>query len=103
MALPLGLDLEMRPAPCALAASRRWDMRRSWMAWVNRRLPLDGHRFRATDADWERGQGSEVAGPIGAILLLLTGRPAALSRLSGEGAETLRAQLDSGSSGPPRG
>ena len=83
---PLGLDLEMRPAPCALAASRRWDTRGSWMAWVNRRLPLDGHRFRATDTDWERGHGPEVAGPIGAILLLITGRPVALSRLDGDGA-----------------
>ena len=91
IALPLGLDLEMRPAPCALAATRRWDMRHSWMASVNRRLPLDDHRLRATDTEWERGRGSEVAGPIGAILLLLTGRPAALARLSGEGADVLRA------------
>jgi uncharacterized protein (TIGR03083 family) len=92
---PLGLDLEMRPAPCALAASRRWDTRGSWMAWVNRRLPLDGHRFRATDTDWERGHGPEVAGPIGAILLLITGRPVALSRLDGDGAQSLRARLGS--------
>ena len=91
IAVPLGLDLEMRPAPCALAASRRWDTRRTWMAWVNRRLPLDDHRFRATDADWERGHGSEVAGPIGAILLLITGRTTALERLTGEGADALRA------------
>jgi len=91
IAVPLGLDLEMRPAPCALAASRRWDTRGTWMAWVNRRLPLDDHRLRATDVDWERGSGSEVAGPIGAILLLLTGRPAALTHLTGEGADALRA------------
>jgi uncharacterized protein (TIGR03083 family) len=99
IAVPLGLDLEMRPAPCALAASRRWDTRKTWLAWVNRRLPLDDHRFRATDVDWERGRGSEVAGPVGAILLLLTGRPVALDRLTGEGAESLRARLDSTSTG----
>ena len=58
---------------------------------MNRRLPLDDHRLRATDVDWERGRGSEVAGPIGAILLLLTGRPAALTQLTGEGADALRA------------
>ncbi len=91
IAVPLGLDLEMRPAPCALAASRRWDTRGSWMAWVNRRLPLDDHRFRATDVHWERGHGSEVTGPIGAILLVLTGRTAGLARLTGEGADVLRA------------
>ncbi|HET7822356.1 MAG TPA: maleylpyruvate isomerase family mycothiol-dependent enzyme [Ornithinibacter sp.] len=91
IALPLGLDLEMRPGPCALAATRRWDTRRTWLARVNRRLPLDAHTFRATDADWERGRGSEVVGPIGAILLLLTGRTAALDRLTGEGVDALRA------------
>ena len=91
VAIPLGSDLEMRPAPCALAATRRWDTRHGWMAWVNRRLPLDDHRFRATDADWERGRGTAVEGPIGAILLLLTGRIIALDRLTGEGAEALHA------------
>ncbi len=91
IAVPLAVDLEMRPGPCALAATRRWDTRRTWMAWVNDRLPLDDHRFRATDVDWERGRGTEVVGPIGAILLVLTGRPAALARLSGEGADVLRA------------
>jgi uncharacterized protein (TIGR03083 family) len=98
IAVPLGLDLEMRPGPCALAATRRWHTRHGWMAWVNRRLPLDEHSFRATDIEWQRGHGPEVAGPIGAILLLLTGRPAALSRLSGDGARSLRRELAS----PPR-
>lgn len=94
IALPLGLGLEMSPGPCVLAATRRWDMRRSWMAWVNRRLPLDDLTLRATDVDWQRGGGPEVVGPIGAILLLLTGRPAALSQLGGDGARSLHAQLD---------
>ena len=49
-------------------------------------LPLDGYRLTATDADWTRGQGPDVAGPIGALLLLLTGREAALDQLAGEGA-----------------
>ena len=90
IAVPLGLHLEMRPAPCALAATRRWDTRGTWLAWVNRRLPLDDHRLRATDIPWERGEGSLVEGPIGAILLLLTGRPSALDRLAGPGADALR-------------
>ncbi len=93
IAVPLGLDLEMRPGPCALAATRRWAMRGSWMARVNRRLPLADHSFRATDVDWARGTGTPVEGPIGAILLLLTGRPAALDRLTGEGADALRSAI----------
>ncbi len=91
IAVPLDLELEMRPEASALAATRRWDMRGTWMATVSRPLPLEGYRLTATDADWTRGQGPEVAGPIGALLLLLTGRSAALSQLSGRGADALRA------------
>ncbi|HEX6248545.1 MAG TPA: maleylpyruvate isomerase family mycothiol-dependent enzyme, partial [Nocardioidaceae bacterium] len=82
VAIPLGLDLTMRPTASALAATRRWDTRGTWLAWVNARLPLDGYRLTATDTDWTRGQGPEVAGPIGALLLLLTGRSAALEQLT---------------------
>ena len=57
---------------------------------VFRRLPLDGYRLTATDTDWTRGHGPEIAGPIGALLLLLTGREAALEQLTGEGADALR-------------
>ena len=57
---------------------------------VFRRLPLEGYRLTATDIDWTRGQGPEVAGPIGALLLLLTGRDAALEQLTGKGADSLR-------------
>jgi uncharacterized protein (TIGR03083 family) len=90
IAIPLGVDVPMRPSLCALAASRRWDTRDTWLASVNRRLPWASCRLTATDADWSRGQGPEVTGPIGAILLLLTGRTAALEQLAGEGANALR-------------
>ena len=90
IAIPLGVDLPMRPSLSALAASRRWDTRETWLATVNRQLPWANYRLNATDTDWRRGQGPEVAGPIGAILLLLTGRTAALEQLAGEGANTLR-------------
>lgn len=93
IAVPLGLHLTMRPAPSALAATRRWDTRRTWLARVFRRLPLDGYRLTATDTDWTRGQGPDVAGPAGALLLLLTGRTAALDQLTGEGAEALRSDV----------
>ena len=90
IAIPLGVDVPMRPSLCALAASRRWDTRDTWLASVNRRLPWTNCRLSATDTDWSRGQGPEVTGPIGAILLLLTGRTAALEQLAGEGANALR-------------
>ena len=90
IAIPLDLDLPMRPSLSALAATRRWDTRNTWLATVNRQLPLDPYQLRATDTDWSRGQGPDVTGPIGAILLLLTGRPAALDQLAGQGADALR-------------
>lgn len=99
IAIPLGLDLAMRPTSCSLAATRRWDTRRGWLSTVFRRLPLEGYRLTATDADWTRGEGLEIAGPIGAILLLLTGRDVALERVTGDGADALRSLLAS----PPPG
>lgn len=90
IAVPLGLDLTMDPTASALAATRRWDTRGTWLAIVFRKLPLEDYRFTATDADWTRGHGPQVEGPIGALLLLLTGRTAALAQLSGPGADALR-------------
>lgn len=90
IAVPLDLELEMSATASETAATRRWDTRRGWMSTVFRRLPLDGYRLTATDADWARGSGPDVVGPVGALLLLLTGRPAALDRLTGAGAAALR-------------
>lgn len=93
IAVPLGLPLALEPGPGALAATRRWGTRDTWLASVNHRLPLEGCRLRATDTDWSRGEGLEVSGPVGAILLLLTGRSAALARLEGPGADALRSAV----------
>lgn len=90
IAIPLGLDLPLRPTAGALAATRRWDTRASWLATVFDRVPLAGYRLTATDINWVRGRGPEITGPIGALLLLLTGRTAALVRLTGDGAIALR-------------
>lgn len=90
IAIPLGVDLPMRPTACALAATRRWDTQHSWLATVFEHIPLTGYRLAATDTNWTRGQGSEISGPISALLLLLTGRSAALAHLTGEGADALR-------------
>jgi uncharacterized protein (TIGR03083 family) len=92
IAVLLGLDLEMPTPATAVAASRVWDCRGTWLATVLRQLPVEGYRLTATDIDWSRGTGPEVAGPVGALLLLLTGRPVALERVSGPGADRLRGQ-----------
>ena len=93
IAIPLGLDLPMRPTAGALAATRRWDTRQTWLATVNHHIPLEGYRLIATDTDWARGQGLDVGGPISALLLLITGRSAALAQLTGDGADALRSAV----------
>jgi len=96
IAIPLGIDLGMEATVSVLAATRRWDTRGTWLASVNRQLPLDRYTLTATDTRWSRGRGPDIAGPIGAILLLLTGRVAALDRLTGQGAVDLRAEIAHG-------
>ncbi|CQD05935.1 hypothetical protein BN000_01171 [Mycobacterium europaeum] len=54
---------------------------------------IRGLRLRATDADWEHGHGPEVTGPGEALLMAMTGRPAALADLAGPGLQTLAARL----------
>jgi uncharacterized protein (TIGR03083 family) len=98
IALPLGIDLVMRPTGAVIAADRIWATRHSWLGSVNRHLPIDGHRLVATDADWSAGTGAEIAGPVSALVLLLTGRAVALDRLHGPGAAAVRDRLS-----PPAG
>ncbi len=52
-----------------------------------------GFRLIATDMDWAVGDGPEVQGPIGALLLVGAGRLVALPQLSGPGAPALTARL----------
>ena len=87
IALPLGRTLAMPPRLAALAADRVW----SHGAMFHTRRRLAGYRFVADDIEWAAGAGREVRGSIGALLLLLTGRPAALDRLTGPGVPALRA------------
>jgi hypothetical protein len=54
------------------------------------RRRLRGLHLSATDISWTAGAGAKVEGPIFALLLLLTGRYAALDRLSGPGLPQLR-------------
>lgn len=93
IAVPLEIELTMDPVGSEMAAGRIWDNRGTWLARMLRDLPLDGYRFVATDVDWERGEGPEVRGPIGQLLLLLCGRPVALPHLEGSGADQLRTRV----------
>jgi uncharacterized protein (TIGR03083 family) len=89
IAIPLGRS---RPMPVA-AADRVWPSLFPWRA----ERKLNGFRLAATDCSWSAGDGLLVEGPIGAILLLLTGRQAGVARLSGPGAR----ELSTGSGASP--
>src|SRR6478609_124447 len=93
IAIPLHRDLEMPTAAAAVVATKVWTQRRSRKARVFHDVPIGGFRLTATDAPWSVGDGPDIQGPIATILLLLTGRTAALPRLSGAGADSLRSQM----------
>jgi uncharacterized protein (TIGR03083 family) len=86
IAVPLGRTLPMPVEAAAAGATRVWRM-----GWPFRaRRHLRGVSLTATDTTWSAGTGPEVAGPVEALLLLLTGRTAtALPRLTGEGVKRL--------------
>ncbi|MFC7623848.1 maleylpyruvate isomerase family mycothiol-dependent enzyme [Microlunatus sp. GCM10028923] len=91
IAVPLDRELDLPPATAARAASRAWSYGARGKAAVFARIPVSGYRLVATDTEWERGDGPEIRGPIAALLLLITGRRAGLTRLVGPGADRLRA------------
>lgn len=51
-----------------------------------------GLSLHATDTDWSSGSGPEVEGPMLSLVLMITGRKAALDDLTGDGVSTLRAR-----------
>jgi uncharacterized protein (TIGR03083 family) len=89
IALPLGRPMTTSPGLAVLAADRVWSSPRMFHA----RKKLAGYRLVADDAWWSAGDGQEVGGPVSALLLLLTGRPAALPLLTGPGIQGLRQAL----------
>ena len=88
VALPLG---RQRPIPleaAVVSADHMWQM--GFPFYTQKRLR--GMRLIATDVDWSAGKGAEVRGPIGALLLLLTGRTATVPQLTGDGVPALLAR-----------
>jgi uncharacterized protein (TIGR03083 family) len=89
IAIPLGIERTMPVDAARAGVERVWTM--GWPFGVKR--DLKRFRYTATDVDWSAGAGPEVTGPIDALLLALTGRPAALARLSGPGVAALTDQV----------
>ncbi len=85
IARPIGRPYPM-PADAAVAAAE-YIWRRSFPFRAQRRLR--GYELVATDAPWRAGVGVRVEGPISALLLLVSGRFAALADLDGPGATEL--------------
>ncbi|MGO4596785.1 maleylpyruvate isomerase family mycothiol-dependent enzyme [Terrabacter sp. 2RAF25] len=90
MAIPLGIDVDMRPTAAGIAVDHIWATRHGWTGSVFRQLPLDGYHLAATDTDWSVGSGPEITGPAAGLLLLVTGRRAGLALLDGDGAAQLK-------------
>ncbi|WP_067827782.1 maleylpyruvate isomerase family mycothiol-dependent enzyme [Nocardia inohanensis] len=103
IAIPLGRTLPVAPEAAAAAADRAVQVGRP--VWDKHRL--DGLRLVATDTGWSHGSGAEIRGPMLALLLLITCRPAGFAQVSGPGVEILRARLQPAPAGsdapPPRG
>jgi uncharacterized protein (TIGR03083 family) len=93
IAIPLNLDLEIPADAAAEAAVRVRALDGTRKNRVFRDIALRDFRVIATDCTWSAGEGPEIRGPISALLLLLTGRPAGLAAVTGPGADVLRRQL----------
>ena len=97
IAIPLHPDHAMPAEAFRAAADRVW--RRAFPFRARSRLA--GLRLRATDTDWAVGEraaagglgGPVVEGTMADLLLLLTGRPVVLPRLTGPGVELLRERV----------
>ena len=75
---PLGIDHPMPPEAAAVAADRARLLRMT-------RRRHRGLRLVASDADWARGDGEVVEGPMEELFMLCTGREPRWERLSGTG------------------
>ncbi|MFI0371424.1 maleylpyruvate isomerase family mycothiol-dependent enzyme [Actinomadura sp. 1N219] len=91
IAIPLGLRHDVPSHAAAVAAGRVLSMR--WPRPLPSVRKVAGFRLVATDMPWSVGRGPEVRATMAALLLVCAGRAAALSEVSGPGAEELAARL----------
>jgi hypothetical protein len=75
---PPGRELSVPPQAAAVAMARVWNS--GWPFRAKKRLR--GLQLSGTDSAWSAGDGPEIRGTSGALLLLLTGRQAALPLLA---------------------
>ena len=99
IARPLGRQHPMPVDAAVVATDHIWNSGFPFRA--QRRLR--GLELVATDAPWRGGAGDRVEGPISALLLLVSGRPAALAELSGPGAAGHAARFPDGTGPDPAG
>jgi uncharacterized protein (TIGR03083 family) len=59
---------------------------------IGSRKRVAGLALKATDDDWQHGEGEAVEGPLLSLLLAMTGRAAACDDLVGPGVATLRSR-----------
>lgn len=71
---PLGLEVTLPPDAAVAVAERIWGQ--GFPHHARKRLP--GRRLVATDADLDLGEGTVTEAPVADLLLILTGREAAL-------------------------
>jgi uncharacterized protein (TIGR03083 family) len=86
---PLGIDAPVDPD----AANACLAMYTKASFPVGGRKRIAGLRLVSTDTGWSYGDGPEVSGPAMSLLLAMTGRPAGLDDLSGDGARRLGQRL----------
>lgn len=101
IAIPLGRTLPVTPEAAAAGADRAVEV--ALPLWKRHRL--DGLHLVATDTEWTHGSGAEIRGPMLALLLLITCRPAGFDGVTGPGTEILAARLrpaPARSDSPPR-
>jgi uncharacterized protein (TIGR03083 family) len=89
----LGRSYPTPPEPARVAVDRVWTMGFPFRA----RRRFAGLQLVATDIDWEVGAGTRAEAPIGAWLLLLTGRPAALPELNAPAASLVASRFPTAS------
>src|SRR3954451_15506871 len=89
MPRPLGRSYPMPVEAASVAGDRVWSMTFPFRA----RRRFAGLHLVATDTAWQVGSGTRVEGPIAALLLLLTGRPAGLADLTGPGADAVASRF----------
>jgi uncharacterized protein (TIGR03083 family) len=81
------LDLKHETPEAAMVALADGWKRSNLLIGAKRRIA--GLRLRASDVEWEHGDGPEVTGPMISLLLAMSGRQQALGDLQGEGLSTL--------------